>query len=265
MINLSESRKPLRELTIGEILTQTFSLYSEKFIQFLIPFLVAGTITGLLTMGVSYVITIPEILPPTATAEEVLNWLPGYLMALLSVTLLTGIIAWIIGHIAEGISIKLTSDTLEKGQANLQESFNYTMSRLLSLLAVSIITGVLIAIGMIALVIPGIILAIMFSLVVPVVMIERMGALESLSRSRFLVSNRWLKTFGLLLLFYVIIGIVSMLVAVASMPFGLASSLVSGILTAFIQPILPIGLTLYYYSMIARVTPQEQPQPSPTT
>lgn len=130
----------------------------------------------------------------------------------------------------------------------------------MSLLAVSIITGILIIIGLIAFVVPGIILAIMFSLVVPAIIIENVGALESLSRSRLLVSHRWLKTFGLLLLLYIIIGIVSALLGVITTPFGLASPLVSSILTAFIQPILPIGLTLYYYSMIARATPQEPTQ-----
>jgi len=261
---LIESKKPLGELTISEIITKTFALYSQNFTQYLIPFLVAGAIVGLLTMGVSFAIMIPATLPPTATPQEILNWLPGYLLAVISFALITGIIAWIIGYIAQGITIKFTSDTLEKGKANLQASFNFTMSKILSILAVSIITGILIAVGIIALVIPGIILAIMFSLVVPTIIIEDTGALESLSRSRLLVSHRWLKTFGLLLLLYLIIGIVSGLVGLISTPFGLASTLVSSILTAFIQPILPIGLTLYYYSMIARAKPTEQPQPTQT-
>jgi hypothetical protein len=158
--------------------------------------------------------------------------------------------------------VKFTADTLEKGQANLQTSFNYTIAKLVSLLAVSIVTGILIFVGLIALIIPGIILAIMFSLVVPTIIIENTGALESLSRSRKLVSGRWLKTFGLLLLLYVIVGIVTVLVGVISIPFGIAGTLVSSILAAFIQPILPIGLTLYYYSMMARTTPQEQLLPT---
>lgn len=252
--------KPSGELTIGEIITQTFALYSEKFAQYLIPFLIAGAITGMFTIAVNYAIKTPATLPSAATPQEILNWLPGYLSAVLAIAFLTGIIGWIIGYIAEGITIKFASDTLERGQANLQASFNFTISRLLSLLAVSIITGILIIIGLIAFIVPGIILAIMFSLVVPAIIIENVGALESLSRSRLLVSHRWLKTFGLLLLLYIIIGIVTALLGLITTPFGLASPLVSSILTAFIQPILPIGLTLYYYSMIARATPQEPTQ-----
>jgi hypothetical protein len=264
MKKLSENRKPTRELNIGEIITMTFGLYSEKFIQYLIPFLIAGAITGILTMVISAVIIIPATLSPTATPEEILAWLPGYFAAVLALAIVTGIIGWIISMITQGIGVKFTADTLEKGQATLLTSFNFTVSKLLSLLAVSIITGTLIVIGFIALVIPGIILAIIFSLVVPAIIIENTGALESLSRSRLLVSHRWLKTFGLLLLLYVIIGIVSVLLGIISAPFGIAATLVSSMLAAFIQPILPIALTLYYYSMIARATPQEPPLPIQT-
>ena len=248
--------KPSRELSIGEIVTHTFGLYSQKFIHYLIPFLIAGAITGLFTMAVNYTIKVPPQ-PTNPTPEEAIAWLTEALPPILGMLFLTLIIGWIIGYIVQGISIKYTIDTLEKSQANLLTSFNFTMSKLLLLLAVSIITGILIIVGLIAFVIPGIILLIIFSLVVPTIIIENTGALESLSRSRLLVSHRWLKTFVLLLLLYLMIGIVSALVGVISIPFGEASPLASSILTAFIQPILPIGLTLYYYSMIARATPQE--------
>jgi hypothetical protein len=97
--------------------------------------------------------------------------------------------------------------------------------------------------------------------VVPTIVIENTGALESLSRSRRLVSNRWLKTLGLLLLLYIIVGLVAFTAGLISAPFGLGSALVSSLISAFIQPILPIGLTLYYYSMIARTTREPPPQP----
>lgn len=261
------SRKPSRELSIGEILSETFALYSGNFTQYLIPFLVAGAITGLLGMALNVVIHVPATLPATATSEEILNWLPGYFAAVVALAILTGIVGWIIGYMAQGISIKFASDTLEKGQADLSTSFNFTASRILSILGASIITGFLIFLGVIALVVPGIILMIMFSLVVPTIVIENTGALESLSRSRRLVSNRWLKTFGLLLVLYIIIGLVTIIVSevtarvtLLSAPFGIGT-LVSSLITAFIQPILPIGLTLYYYSMVARTTREAPPQP----
>jgi hypothetical protein len=113
-------------------------------------------------------------------------------------------------------------------------------------------------------VIPGIILAIMFSLVVPVIIIESIGVRKSLSRSRLLVNLRWLKTLGLLLLFQITIGMVGSIISVLTGSLGLVGPVASSILLAFIQPILPIGLTLYYYSMIARATPAVTSQPAQT-
>jgi hypothetical protein len=259
---MMSSRKPSQELSIGEILGETFSLYSEHFMHYVIPFLAAGVITGFLTLLVSLAIIVPAYSPPS-TPAELLSWLIGYLAVLIAFSIVTGIIGWIIGYIAQGIAVKFTSETFEKGRANLQTSFNFTMSRLLSILAASIITGILIVVGLIALVIPGIILAIMFSLVVQTIIVEDIGALESLSRSRRLVSNRWLKTFVLLLVLFIIVAVVSGIAGLIAGPFGLASGLVSSIITAFIQPIMPIAMTLYYYSMLARTTPQP-PQPQPT-
>lgn len=257
-------RKPTRELSIGEIFSETFSMYSGNFTNYVIPFLVAGAITGLLTTVLRLLIIVPAQLAQGSTYQQVLDWLPGYLAAVIGLAIATGLVSWVVGSMAQGISIRFASDTLEKGQASLQTSFNFTASRILSILAVSIITGVLIFLGAIALIVPGIILALMFSLVVQTIIIEDIGALESLGRSRKLVSNRWLKTFGLLLVLYIIVGIVSGIASVIGAPFGLGSSLVSSLITALIQPILPIGLTLYYYSMMSRTNPltptQAQPQ-----
>jgi hypothetical protein len=257
-----ESQNLTRELSIGEILTQTFKLYSQNFIQYLIPFLAAGILTGLVTTAVRLTI----IIPPTLihpSSQQLLVWFPTYIAATLMSLFLSGIVSWLANSISTGITIKITSDMLEKGQANLQESFNYTLARLLSLLVASIITGILIVLGFIAFIVPGVILALMFSLVYPAIMLEGTGALGSLSRSRELVSNRWLKTFGLMILLGIIVAIVNGVFGLIAAPFGIVSPLISGILTALITPIVAIALTLYYYSMKARTLPPPSPPTQP--
>jgi len=94
----------------------------------------------------------------------------------------------------------------------------------------------------------------MFSLVVPAIMIEQKGVFESLGRSRKLVSNRWGKTFILLLLVGIIILVVSGVTGALTTPFGLVGSIVSNLITTLVIPILPIATTLLYYSMAARET-----------
>jgi uncharacterized membrane-anchored protein len=96
-------------------------------------------------------------------------------------------------------------------------------------------------------------------------MLEGTGIFESLSRSRVLVSNKWLKTFGLLLLIGIIVTIVNNVSRLIASPFGVVSPLISSILTALITPITSIAITLYYYSMKARTLPPPPPPPTAQT
>jgi len=69
------------------------------------------------------------------------------------------------------------------------------------------------------------------------------------------VGSRWLKTLGLVIVFGIIALIASVIVGIISAPFGSGSGVVSSILSGFYLPIFPIGLTVYYYSNVARITP----------
>lgn len=257
--------KPLRELDLGETLGQTFNLYFSKFWLFFIPFLIAGLITGAWGKVVSWMFPMPAQPDLTAPPDVLLSYLLSLLGVLLATAFLSILIGWIINTIASGMAVKVASDILQKRNVDLSETLNYTASRLPSLLVAGIITGLLIAIGLICLVVPGIILAIMFSLIVPAIVIERTDALESLSRSRRLVGGRWLKTFGLLLVIYIIIIIAGLIFGAISSLFGPADWIISSFLTALVSPILPIALTLYYYTMVAREQPPPTPPATPPT
>jgi len=259
-----EVKKPSRELYLGEILGQTFSLYYSRFFLFFIPFLAAGFLTGGWGRFVSLMFPVPIQPEATAPPDVLLSYLFSLLGVLIVTVSLSLLVSWIVDTIVGGMAVKVASDILDGRSVDLSETLNFTVSRLLSLLGAGIVTGVLIVIGLICLVVPGIILVIMFSLVVPTIVIERAGALESLSRSRKLVGGRWLKTFGLLLIIYIIIIVAGLIFGAISSAFGPADWIVSSILGALVSPILPIAVTLYYYSMAAREQPPP-PQPPPET
>jgi len=79
-------------------------------------------------------------------------------------------------------------------------------------------------------------------------MIEGVGALGSLGRSRRLVSRRWGRAFAVLILIVVIQSIVGVTVN-RIIALGPLTFIITSIVTAFIQPILPIATTFLYYSM----------------
>lgn len=247
----------MRELNFGEILGQTFNLYFSKFLLFFLPFLVAGLLTGAWGEVVSWMLPLPKEPDLPAPPDVLLSYLSSLLGVVVAMSFLTFLVGWIVSTIVGGMTVKVASDTLERRSIDLSETLNFTVSRLLSLLGAGIITSILIVLGLICLVVPGIILAIMFSLIVPAIVIERAGALESLSRSRRLVGRRWLKTFGLLLVVGIIIVVATLIFSAVSSFFGPADWIVSSILGALVSPIYPIAVTLYYYSMVAREQPQE--------
>lgn len=257
--------KPSRELSIGEILSLTLNLYLSKFLQFFLPFLIAGIITGLSMYAIISSFPLPEQPIATAPYEEIFEWFVALLSTAIIIGVLLALVGWIVTTPTTGIATKYASDQIEKGTSNLGASLNFTISKLPSLLIAQLITGILTAIGMLLFFIPGIIISIMFLLIIPAIIIEQKGAFESLGRSRRLVSNRWLKTFALLLIVGIIlgtvIGIVNLLATPLNSTYPNISFLIINIAFSFVAPISPIAITYLYYAMVAREIPPPPPPP----
>lgn len=262
--------KPSRELSVGEILSLTFNLYLSKFLQFFLPFLISGIIIGIFTYAItsSFPIPTPPPIPTSPGAplpyEELFEWFFALISTIIVIGILSGLVLGIVGTTITGVVIKNASDQIEKGTSNFGVSFNFAISKLPSLLVAQFVAGILIAIGMLLFIVPGIIIAIMFLLVIPTIIVEQKGIFESLGRSKKLVSNRWLKTFLLLLVLGIIVLIVTGIANVLAMPFStihpIVNPLITNIISAFVSPIYPIAITYLYYAMVAR----EIPPPPPT-
>ncbi len=255
---MSKGKEITEELSLGDVFSKTFELYRLDFLKYIILFVVLEAVIGILTSLVRSAIVVPAR-PVNATPQQLLSWLPGYLGALTAIVALTLIITFVVYPIAYGGTVKLASEELVKGQTDLGASVRFAFSRIIWLWVVGIVVGIIVLLGFIALVIPGIILAIMFSLVIPVLIIESPG-FRSLGRSRELVSHRWLKTFALFIVFGIIVGIAAVIVSEISRLFGGASTIASSILSAFYLPLIPIMLTVYYYSNSVRIAPPQMPQ-----
>jgi hypothetical protein len=149
----------------------------------------------------------------------------------------------------------------------------------LSFAALGILIGVIIAVGLIALgfvlfVIPGIIalvafiiFAVRWSLLVPVIMLERKTVFGSLDRSQELVSGHTLHAFLVLLASLGFIIAVAIVVGIVLAPFDFPSwvdetvrTIVSGTLIA---PFAALALTLMYYRLRAVKEPAPAPEPDP--
>src|SRR3989454_10795611 len=254
-----------RELSLGENISKTFEVYRREFAKYFVLFAIVGVIVQVVTTLAQQAIVLPT-LPVNPTSEQVSSWFAALFGAFFLLIGAIFIVNIVFSTIAEGSAIKLASEQITKGEANLGAAIKLAISRLLSIWALSIIVVIIVFLGTLALVVPGIILAIMFSLALPVLLIENKGVTESMGRSRQLVSHRWGKTFGTFLVLGIIVLIASLIFSAITAPLGIIGPVVNGILSAFYQPLFPILMAVYYYSNLARIStlPADQMPTAPT-
>jgi len=245
-----------RELSFGEIFSKTFDVYRRYFAKYFVLFAIVGVIIQIVTTLAMQAFPRPAPLPLNPTPQQFSNYLSALFEALFLLLAVIFLVSVIFSTIAQGGAIKMASEEITKGQVNIGASVRFAVSKLLSIWALSIIVGIIVFLGFIALIVPGIILAIMYSLALPVLLIENKGVTESMGRSRQLVSHRWGKTLGTLLALAIIVIIASLVVNAITVPLGnILGPVVNGILSAFYQPLFPILVTVYYYSNLARTAP----------
>jgi hypothetical protein len=115
----------------------------------------------------------------------------------------------------------------------------------------SILAGIAITIGLFLLIVPGLILLTIWAVIIPVIVIERSGALESFGRSQQLVRGRGWQVFGTLVLLYIIQIVAGALLAAifAALPNAYRDGLTTVISGTLVAPYLALGVTLIYYRL----------------
>jgi hypothetical protein len=255
-----------RELGFGEVFSKTFEVYRRDFAKYFLLFAIVGVIVQVATTLAQRAFVLP-MLPLNPTSQQLSSYLSALFGALILLVAVIVLVNIVFSTIAQGSAIKMASEQITKGKINLGATVRFVVSRLLSIWALSIIVGIIVFLGIIALVVPGIILAIMFCLALPVLLIENKGVFESMTRSRQLVKHRWAKTLGIFIVLIIIVLIATLIVSAITAPFGIAGTVINGILSAFYQPLFPILLGVYYHSNLARSTasPPGQMPMAPTT
>jgi len=115
----------------------------------------------------------------------------------------------------------------------------------------SILAGIAIVIGLALIIVPGLYLITIWAVIVPVIVIERSGALASFGRSRQLVRGRGWHVFATLVLVYVILLVVDIVLGLifSALPHVLGSGLSQVISGTLISPFLALVVTLVYYRL----------------
>lgn len=93
-------------------------------------------------------------------------------------------------------------------------ALSYGLQRAPAMFAASLLCGLAIMVGMFLLVIPGLIFMVWLIFAPQITVIEKLGPLESLRRSRQLVRGHWWRTAGLLTVIGIIVSVIYMAIGI---------------------------------------------------
>jgi len=128
--------------------------------------------------------------------------------------LIAFMVALLLRAIVQGCLVRATIADSQGRRAGLGECLGVAAARALPLVGVSILFVIGMGLGMLLLVVPGIMFAIAFAVVAPVVVEERVGVIEAFSRAGQLTRGARWKIFGLALLILILIWLIEAVVGV---------------------------------------------------
>lgn len=150
--------------------------------------------------------------------------------AVIGASLLVFLISIVSRSLVTGCITRATVAYSQGRRATLGECLSVALARFLPVIVVSFLFGIAVILGMILLIVPGVMLAIMWSVVVPVTVEERTGIFGAFGRAQDLTRGARWKIFGLFLLLFLIaigIGIIGVLVSTLIIGFSYTNPAVS--------------------------------------
>ena len=169
-----------------------------------------------------------------------------------------GLIAFVIGIVGyfwvQGALVELVHDVRDgRADRSIGETYVAVQPRLPALIAAGILAALGIGVGLILFIVPGLFLLTIWSMLVPVIVIEGRAAGESFSRSREIVRGHGWPVFGLILITFITIGIASALIRLvfAPLPDFLDAWLGSLVAHSLTVPFAAAALTTAYFKLAA--------------
>jgi hypothetical protein len=202
------SGEGLRPLRVGEVLDAAIKLYRRNAVDLwkivacvVVPVLLIRTII----VGVT--------LPSDSFVHNGLLYTPsGQISVPVGAGIAGAVLSVVAALIASGALAISLVDAYVGQPLDWVASIREAGGRLGSLLWLAILWAVLVFVGLIAFILPGIWLIVVWSVSVPALMFEHVGGLKALGRSFDLVRNRWWATFAEVLVAIIMVAIVTLVI-----------------------------------------------------
>lgn len=163
----------LRPLGLGEILDGAFTIYRRNFAT-----LFSTGLIGLLPMVAYFAILFPVgLLPEAEPAPWAEALLVGGFLVLLPLLVVATVLLW-------GALVREVSQAYLGGEVSVRDGFSHAWRRFFPLLGAMFLWGLIVGVGLILCILPGVFLALILFAFAPAVVLEGRGPVEALGRSR---------------------------------------------------------------------------------
>ena len=166
--------------------------------------------------------------------------------------LLGSFVSVVAAFLLQATLVKAVQDVRDgRADLSIRETVSEATPFIGSVALASILAGIAITIGLVLVIVPGLYLITIWAVIVPVIVIERSGAMASFGRSRDLVRGNGWHVFGTLVLVYIIMLVVNIVLGAifVALPRVAGDGLSSVISGTLISPFLALVVTLVYYRL----------------
>ena len=234
-------------MDIGAVLSEAWSLYKRFIRQFFLTALVVFAVLDLLS----------------ALANEVSDDSTAAAFFWSIVAFTVGIVGyfWVQGALVEAVR-----DVRDgRADSSVGELYRKVQPRLPSLIVAGVLAGLAIGIGFLLLIVPGLFLLTIWSMIVPVIVLEGRSASESFGRSREVVRGNGWRVLGLIIITFLLVGIASAVIQLifAPLPDFLDAWLGSLVAHSLTVPFAAATLTLAYFRLTESARAEAAPAPTP--
>jgi len=214
-----------KRIEVGRVISETFSIYGQH----------AGVLIGSAIVIYGIIGIVNGIL-----YDEGGFWLSLLIniLNLIGTAIYTGMVVRVVQHARAGTT------------SSVGETLSSVTPVLLTLILNGILKGIAVGIGFVLLIIPGIILATMWAVTAPSIVVERSGIIDAFGRSWELVRGNFWPVLGAFVVAYLILIAAGIIAGIIGVAIGLIATIILVILfSAFAAPVIAVVSAVIFFDL----------------
>ncbi len=215
-------------LDVGTVIRRVFSIYVDQ--------------ASVLMPAAAVVFVFTGILRTLLIAAAPVLALVAAIIALAAVTLFTGMVVELVADVQDG-----------RRDATVGQLLQAVTPVLGRLALIGVLAGVGIVVGFILIIVPGLILLTIWSVIAPVIVLERPPGLGAFARSRELVRGHGWQVFGVIVVLVVGVNVLADLIEVAGDSAGTGAGIVVTVVVQILTaPLAALAASVLYFELRER-------------